>query len=364
MADGNGVCKASNCSYYLKRRICELFGSFRNACIYAGTIPYLLNTGDKRKKCVVVGCNTPVRSTHCEYCEKHYMRKRRDRKKKTQYHIESNFNRYAFDSPTEDIAWILGLIWTDGNLCRYRTSITSKDVDMLLNVESLLLGNCLVRQRKNPKYYDVILNSRHASFTLRKLGLKESKSLTIEWPVGLDENLVGAFLRGVIDGDGCVSLQDKNTFEGMYNPTLRVSVYTGSTSFAESIKEQYSKHGIRFSIHKRRGRNCYLTTVSVSDTKSLRRLHELIYTKDCPCLQRKRKKFDAWIESQDKKNSANPTGERGWNHKLTWEIVNNLRDAISSGEETRSVPRLAKQYGVSTTTLKSAIKGKTWKKHD
>ena len=47
--------------------------------------------------------------------------------------------------------------------------------------------------------------SKHMSDSLAKLGCIERKSLILEWPEWLEENLYSHFIRGYFDGDGSIS---------------------------------------------------------------------------------------------------------------------------------------------------------------
>lgn len=56
---------------------------------------------------------------------------------------------------------------------------------------------------------------------------------------------------------------------------------------------------------------------------------------------------------------SNPRrGEAHGNAKLTWEIVVKAREAHAAGESIRS---LARRYSVSSPTMTSALRGKTWR---
>jgi lambda repressor-like predicted transcriptional regulator len=53
-----------------------------------------------------------------------------------------------------------------------------------------------------------------------------------------------------------------------------------------------------------------------------------------------------------------PTGEQHGQAKLSWARVNEIRDIHSSGV---SIYALAKRFGVTWTTVKNVVIGKTWK---
>jgi intein/homing endonuclease len=123
---------------------------------------------------------------------------------------------------TEEKAYLLGFIYADGNnfkgTNRIRIELNSKDRDILERVSNIIYGQDILseRSRTNNKgeifYYTAIdIHSQHISETLEKHGVVERKSKVIEFPKWLNKSLYRHFIRGLIDGDGCISIPQKES---------------------------------------------------------------------------------------------------------------------------------------------------------
>ncbi len=62
--------------------------------------------------------------------------------------------------------------------------------------------------------------------------------------------------------------------------------------------------------------------------------------------------------SGEKNGMFGRTGDKNPASKLTWEIVDDIREIYKSGES--SIRKLAKRYGVSNMTIENVIKNRTW----
>jgi hypothetical protein len=94
------------------------------------------------------------------------------------------------------------------------------------------------------------------------------------------------FLRGCIDGDGCIS------------SALVVIIGSASPSFIEWLQETVERlagiAGHLYSYPTKR-----FTALSYCKRKSLRLLPWLYYSRVLPCLSRKRAIWDAFLQSND-----------------------------------------------------------------
>lgn len=139
-----------------------------------------------------------------------------------------NFNG---DILTTNDAYILGLIWSDGNLSRNCIEIVLQESDrqILDDISKYVYNKDTLTYRKprnlisnNIEYkckpqVRFRITSKDISNKLRKIGLKENKSLTCNLPI-LDEYFIPHFIRGLLDGDG--NIYDKN------KKNYRVSIVT------------------------------------------------------------------------------------------------------------------------------------------
>lgn len=122
---------------------------------------------------------------------------------------------------SSDLAYSIGLIATDGNLSKDGRHITlvSKDINQLENFSKCLNLTAKISPHSsnfnpNGKYYHVQFSNVEFYRFLTEIGLTPNKTLSLG-KLMIDKPYFGDFLRGVIDGDGCISTwinrRNKNT---------------------------------------------------------------------------------------------------------------------------------------------------------
>jgi hypothetical protein len=124
------------------------------------------------------------------------------------------FNENYFDNiDSEDKAYFLGLFFADGCVKNNSISIglVEKDIYILKEFQKYLgLDMNFYKNKKRKEshqefYYFSIKNLKICS-DLKKYGVTSRKSLTLKFPDNLPDDLLHHFLRGLFDGDGCVSM--------------------------------------------------------------------------------------------------------------------------------------------------------------
>lgn len=198
-------------------------------------------------------------------------------------------NEEFFQVWTFDMAYIFGMIVSDGNIDRERRCITiTQKEKYILDEIAIKLGVSEENVVERNNHYYLHLSSKRMCQDVCGYGLTPNKSLTLEFPT-VPKTYRGAFLRGVIDGDGWV---DKSSF--------RVVVYTGSEKFAEGLSNAFRE----FDLNARKRKDCrgyYMVTVSrKSDVK---RLVEIIYhNKGSLFLERKYQLMISPVRKRNKEN--------------------------------------------------------------
>lgn len=111
-------------------------------------------------------------------------------------------NESFFKQWSNEMAWVLGLIVTDGcsNKDQYTISIAQKDTEILKKVAKVMDSDFVLNKNQTPS---LLLNSKIMYKYLEKKGITHNKSFTIKIP-HIPEKYVSYFIRGVIDGDGWV----------------------------------------------------------------------------------------------------------------------------------------------------------------
>ena len=151
--------------------------------------------------------------SHIRYVlQKNNIKLRNPRNSGVKYHLKEDF----FDEiDTPNKAYILGILYADGTVDyeRHRIKLTLQDLDveLLEDIKKVLEFDKPLykyeRRKKNPKHYDAYemsIYSLHMCENLIKWGCVPNKSLILQWPTFLREDLYSHFIRGYFDGDGCI----------------------------------------------------------------------------------------------------------------------------------------------------------------
>lgn len=135
-----------------------------------------------------------------------------------------NVNTNFFKKWNHKMAWVLGLLITDGTISKNSVVFAQKNVYILKQIAYLMeadfVQGSIGPTRTTPT---LIINSKEIVNDLKDMGITENKSLTVPFP-NVPETFLPSFIRGVIDGDGWV---DKEGYQ--------MKITTGSKFFAEGL---------------------------------------------------------------------------------------------------------------------------------
>lgn len=301
----NGFASSSVAGTSLLRVSCKRFGSWKEACIKAG----VRSPRDKPiyEKCCVKGCNVKPRSPHCQWCETHYYRNRRNGDPNKLFNCQYTLNEDLYSDGWNDRnAWLLGILWSDGYLRSNSVGIKSKDIQLIKTIKEVIGSDIEIKKSyvNKKEYYSISVASKKLSNYLRDIGLFENKTLTIDYPSHLPSVFFGSFFRGLIDGDGCVCVC---TRKGRKYEDITLSLVSASKKLKNELSVILNEFGIKHSIFVRekyrkdgeinkywRGNDIW--TISIVRYESLKKIYNMMYPSfDVPCLQRKRDKFHKWI---------------------------------------------------------------------
>lgn len=196
---------------------------------------------------------------------------------------EIDFDTRFFQEWSAPMAWVLGLLYTDGY---FRDTPTRKVIRLALNdletlekVSTALKYTGTIKERRQS--YDktniifVLELSREELFNdLRRIGLKPNKSLDMKFP-DVPAQFIRHFIRGCWDGDGGFTFNEQTGVGGAH--------YTcGSLAFITRLAEELGKVGIRaikldglITIYKRKNANAY--DLRISNKDNLQRLFDYLY---------------------------------------------------------------------------------------
>lgn len=129
--------------------------------------------------------------------------------------------RYFAEIDSEDKAYFLGFIVSDGNLFRTTTQLSLTDPEPVFAFADCLGYPCEMIEfmpRRIPKHKDqwrIRLNSIAMANDLKKLGITPNKSFTIKYP-SIAPELERHLIRGIWDGDGHVGYKQASVFGSQY----------------------------------------------------------------------------------------------------------------------------------------------------
>lgn len=134
------------------------------------------------------------------------------------YHNALKFDNTVFDViDTEEKAYWLGFLYADGNVSstdnNVELSLSSVDIEHLEKYRKFLKNKSEVKVGKiknGTKEYErcrLTVTNKHFKEQLVKLGCVPNKSLVLKFPKDVFEkdSLKYHFIRGYVDGDGCIS---------------------------------------------------------------------------------------------------------------------------------------------------------------
>ena len=161
------------------------------------------------------------------------------------------YNNNFFKKWSTEMAYVLGLIYTDGNLhirkasSGYETGILTfaqKDKELVEKFLGLMDCNATIRYRKRREmekttagelYYFSIGNNDLANDLIR-LGVTPNKSLEMQFP-NIPDEFLRHFVRGLFDGDGSVYIERKS---------IRVKLLSGCRKFVEELNSFMRLNGL------------------------------------------------------------------------------------------------------------------------
>lgn len=146
---------------------------------------------------------------------------------------EFNANHSFFSKQTEESCYWAGFIAADG--CIYENSLIinlqSRDILHLEKLKKILNSNKIIKckKRKKDKFWYVsfkIGSKELANDLLNNFNITPKKSLILEPPNLINNELIRHFIRGYLDGDGCINNKKKNSVS-----------FAGTRKFLQWIKE-------------------------------------------------------------------------------------------------------------------------------
>lgn len=152
---------------------------------------------------------------------------------------KNKYNIHFFDTFTPASCYWAGFIAADGNIHSNRDTLSIKlanaDYRHLEKFAAAIEYTGSVKQNNLYCYIDV--NGKWFVDSLRdNFNIVPNKSLILEPPIKIPNNLIWHYIRGYFDGDGCITQS---------NGKLHVSFASGSNKILEYIRDVIYNNGIK-----------------------------------------------------------------------------------------------------------------------
>lgn len=251
------------------------------------------------------------------------------------YKLNENYFDFIDD---EYKAYFLGFIYADGCLYKNRLQISLQEEDsyvlniLLKKMESEhLLYNVNPKNINAKKQKFLSISNENLFNSLIKKGLHPNKSLTINFPSYdiVPKNFIKHFIRGFIDGDGCIHSSLK---KGKYMDN-RISIISSH----EFIKGLNNEIGYGKISQVNNNKNSVLNICNKND---ILKLIYFIYNDSNIFLSRKKDKADDIIKNFLNKEKKPYSGEKIIQYDLSgnlikiWENINEIKDKTTYNTET------------------------------
>lgn len=177
-------------------------------------------------------------------------------------------NENFFKSWSHEMAWVLGLLITDGTISQNSIVFSQKDTKILRLIAKFMNADETIYEPTGSRTTSIlVINSKTIVKDLESFGIFANKSLNVPFPEVPNEYLP-SFVRGIIDGDGWVQ-----------KTGYVMNVTTGSKQFAEKLLEIFKSWQLRCEITIEKTKNNKpIYRVWVKGKNDLPKLAKIIYT--------------------------------------------------------------------------------------
>jgi hypothetical protein len=196
-----------------------------------------------------------------------------------------------FDDWNQLSAYVMGLIWTDGNIYTQNANtgtlldITTTDKDLMTILHDVITPTKKLytyKPKKGNLTYSIKTRNIYIIDSLIESGLTEKKTYTLEWPKDLPEELESHFIRGCFDGDGCVFLNKVNGHK-----YLHVSITGIKNPFITKLFDKLSQFNPKWYEDKR----SLAWQIKIYGKNEVSKFADYIYKDQEICLKRKMQIF-------------------------------------------------------------------------
>ena len=213
------------------------------------------------------------------------------------YQYKYNFDFFKNDS--EELYYFLGFVAADGYLGNdcIEIGLNKKDLVLLEQFRDLICPKKKISFFKKTNSYRIKFSLKEESIKIHKfLGLTTNKkSKELKFPSNIPEHRIKDFIRGYIDGDGCID-STKGYYKNKIYLGIRLRIL-GTFDFLFKLNEitkKFCSHNTN-TIAKRKNENVFEITYNF---KTAENLLKWIYENNSICLQRKYDKYKEVLKNR------------------------------------------------------------------
>ena len=187
-----------------------------------------------------------------------------------------DINKNFFSRWSHEMAYVLGLIATDGCISRSGTvSLCINDKDLLEKVKDVMgSAHTIKYYGHQERLYSFSFSRQKLCADLSRLGIFPNKSLNIRFPDVPDAFLID-FVRGVFDGDGSVFFEKRSQ-----KLPLRASFISSSKGFIEILEAKLQALGMpKRTLYQHKTKNAISYMIRYAHADSIK-LFKLLYNEN------------------------------------------------------------------------------------
>lgn len=208
-----------------------------------------------------------------------------------------SINEYFFDRiDSEEKAYFLGLLHADGcnNGSGFYLKLQERDSEIIEKLKVSINYNGPIKldisTNENYQNYKMInISSKYISKALNELGCVKNKTVNGFFPI-LDEQFIHHFIRGIFDGDGCITIDKRNQLS---------FTIVGNTKIMIKIKEYLKSQNIEVRITAPKRYKSDISIIASGGNKKCNVIYNFLYKDATIFLKRKKQKFQ---ENERNKN--------------------------------------------------------------
>ena len=218
---------------------------------------------------------------------------------------------------TELQAYLLGFIYSDGciNIQRHTLSIHINDIDSeLFELFKIISPDAYTKQEegyesktlvrghtvRNKSSIRLAISSKILIEDLIKLGVCERKTYENLHIPEMNPNLIGSFIRGYFDGDGCftwhASAPSLNNRERNWRIKMAWQIDSKTQTLLTEFQKWFETQGVTLNINYIKRDNMY--RLCTTSKKTFNKIYDLIFKKAQYSLSRKINKINHYVNTE------------------------------------------------------------------